>query len=170
MWNRFRKGYNITESSMDFHKRSKGQSDSWRRCLNLDIPFRSCMYGKPDELPELLISEKRMWGRDNMDQVRPGFYFHYITEWIKVFPRNQVLVIRLEDYSRNKVSILNERILPFLGLVPYEGIQQLNLSLQKRSNSRTVSYSMSSETREMLNILYEPYNQLLSKLLSQQSM
>ena len=170
MFTHCRNGHNITQSPEDFHKRAKGQIDTWTNCLNLDVPFRSCMYSGHHDLENLLHLQTNMWATYAMDQIRPGLYFFYIAEWLKVFPRNQVLVIKLEEYSLNKLPILNEIILPFLGLNPYDGKHDLNYLQERRTNSKTVSFSMFKETREMLTRFYEPYNKLLSKFLSHQSL
>ena len=31
-----------------------------------------------------------------------GIYFVYLQEWYSVFPRDQVLILRLEDYTENR--------------------------------------------------------------------
>lgn len=42
------------------------------------------------------------------DNLRNGLYAEYIEEWNKVFPENQTLVVRTEDYSRRRADVLNE--------------------------------------------------------------
>lgn len=47
-----------------------------------------------------------------------GLYSVYLKDWFKVFPRNQFLVIRTEDYKINISSTL-QRIYKHLGLSKY---------------------------------------------------
>ena len=42
-------------------------------------------------------------------------YYPYIRDWLEVFPRDQVLVIRAEDYFDKRIPTLHE-IVKFLGL------------------------------------------------------
>ena len=44
-----------------------------------------------------------------------GFYFIFLQEWFQVFPREQFLIIRTEDYSSNMIYYL-QKTYRFLGL------------------------------------------------------
>lgn len=48
-------------------------------------------------------------------RLRVGIYHVYLAEWLKVFPRDQILVIRLEDYAKN-LKQTTRRVYDFLGL------------------------------------------------------
>lgn len=41
-------------------------------------------------------------------RLRLGMYSVYIKDWIKVFPRSQILIISLEDYAQHTRKILNQ--------------------------------------------------------------
>ncbi|ELT88225.1 hypothetical protein CAPTEDRAFT_60544, partial [Capitella teleta] len=43
-----------------------------------------------------------------------GLYAIYLKDWLKVFPRNQVFVLFLEDYRKRKTELLQE-VSEFLG-------------------------------------------------------
>lgn len=47
-----------------------------------------------------------------------GAYHIYFKEWLKVFPRDQILVIKFEDYARNRSGIM-AKITDFLELGKY---------------------------------------------------
>lgn len=47
--------------------------------------------------------------------VHTGMYGPYLKDWFNVFPRDQIYVTRLEDYSQNRTHILDE-ITDFLGI------------------------------------------------------
>ena len=41
-------------------------------------------------------------------RLRLGLYSEYLAEWYKVFPdRQQTLVVRMEDYSKDRLATLN---------------------------------------------------------------
>ena len=42
-------------------------------------------------------------------------YYAYIRDWLQIFPRDQILAIRFEDYIKDRVHVLNV-IYSFLGL------------------------------------------------------
>ena len=44
-----------------------------------------------------------------------GFYFVFLQDWFRVFPREQFHIIRTEDYSRHMLTYLKE-VYRFLGL------------------------------------------------------
>ena len=47
-----------------------------------------------------------------------GLYTIFIEEWLKVFPREQFHILRLEDYTEDKQLALND-IFQFLGVGKY---------------------------------------------------
>ena len=47
-----------------------------------------------------------------------GFYAAYLQEWLSVFPRDQILVMRTEDYSAN-TTLLTRTVFDFLDLSSY---------------------------------------------------
>ena len=53
--------------------------------------------------------------------VRLGLYVEYLELWETVFPRNQTLIVRLEDYSRDRFATIN-RVCHHLGLGRCESI------------------------------------------------
>ena len=44
-----------------------------------------------------------------------GLYVVYLTEWMRVFPRDQIHILRLDDYTWGKDKALRD-IFQFLGL------------------------------------------------------
>jgi len=46
-------------------------------------------------------------------------YESYLKDWFKVFPREQILILRLEDYSEDINNVLN-KVYDYLGLRKYD--------------------------------------------------
>lgn len=48
-----------------------------------------------------------------------GLYLPFLEKWMSIFPREQFLIIRSEDFYQNPSQVFN-RVLDFLGLPSYE--------------------------------------------------
>ena len=51
----------------------------------------------------------------NQVRLRIGMYSEYLEDWMSVFPMKQLMVVKFEDYVRNRTEVLEE-IFHFLGL------------------------------------------------------
>ena len=83
-------------------------------------------------------------------------YAEQLSEWLKYFPREQLLIIRSEDYFSNSGQTFQE-VFNFLGLPPAEII------LTKEHHSSDYP-PMKAETREQLADYFKPFNQQLYEL------
>ena len=45
-------------------------------------------------------------------------YYIYLLDWFRVFPKEQILVIRMEDYSANMEKVM-QKVYKFLNLSEY---------------------------------------------------
>lgn len=82
-------------------------------------------------------------------RVHLGFYAAYLQEWLSVFPRDQILVMRTEDYSAN-TTLLMRRVFDFLDLSSYihmfcSSVSALNVLIivNKTKNEARTSTSLS---------------------------
>ena len=85
-----------------------------------------------------------------------GFYADQIKTWMDVFPKEQFLFIRAEDFFSDTQAIYDE-VLAFLGLSEH-GLQK-----EKRHNVGKYTQSMSAATRQDLVEYFHPHNQRLSE-------
>lgn len=83
-----------------------------------------------------------------------GFYADQIKTWMGVFPKQQFLVIRAEDFFSEAQNIFDE-VLAFLG------IPEQRMAERKRHNVGQYSEPMSTETRQDLINYFRPHNQQL---------
>ncbi|PTX50128.1 sulfotransferase domain-containing protein [Melghirimyces profundicolus] len=86
-----------------------------------------------------------------------GKYVEQLQRWLKVYPGNQILVIRSEDYFNNPSESLNQT-LNFLGL-PTQDIELGYIP------NKGIYTPMNPSTRKRLVNYFRPYNQRLYKLL-----
>ncbi|XP_053381732.1 carbohydrate sulfotransferase 15-like [Mercenaria mercenaria] len=146
-------------SPEEFHDLVKKNILYTRECLKYNS-LRYCFYKAPDNNTQAEI----MLGW--------GVYFLHLKEFLRVFPRKQIFVIKLEDFSQNTVSYMR-RIFSFLKIrqLPDDQLRQIS-SPEKRANERKKSDKekggMLVETRKILEDFYEPYNKLLVDLLGEQ--
>ncbi|KAL5004632.1 hypothetical protein ScPMuIL_018088 [Solemya velum] len=90
-----------------------------------------------------------------------GAYHIYFKEWLKVFPRDQILVIKFEDYARNRSGIM-AKITDFLELEPYQDEKSIN-SMRVYNSGKKMS--IWNKTRSLLTTFYNPHNEELAELL-----
>lgn len=150
----------------DFHERSRMQISAWNRCVKEESNVRLCMYGYRD-----FAHHPKLWSYGSYDQIRFGLYYLYLKEWLQLFPRHQVLILRFEDYTEDPITTLQTQALPFLGMEPFsiEVLQTLKKweDENKVINIRSVDSlkAMLPETRELLDQFYSPFNTQLATLL-----
>lgn len=101
--------------------------------------------------PEIPITKKISW----KNYLPRGIYIELIREWLKVFPSEQLLFIKSEDFYADPQNKLN-LVLDYLGLPPYE------ISDYKKYNGGSYP-KLNPEMYKELQDLFEPYNQQLYK-------
>ena len=150
----------------DFHERVTSAIETWRNCTHLlELPHERCAYGFnfPREL-----SRAGFWGTNSIDRLRVSIYSIYVINCLHVFPREQVHVIKMEEFTEDPLSYTQTHLLPFLRVRPFdedEVKQVRSLYTNANHNFRFANVTMHAHTREMLNSFFEPYNQQLAELL-----
>ncbi|USR90292.1 tetratricopeptide repeat protein [Phormidium yuhuli AB48] len=103
------------------------------------------------------IEEKgRVW-RIHSNYIARGVYVEFIKHWFSIFPREQFLILKSEDFYENPGQSL-DKVYEFIGLPTYQ------LSSYKKYNSGQYSPAEVS-VRQKIAEFYKPYNQELSQLL-----
>ena len=154
--------YNSTKSPVDFHTAVKDAIRRFNDCLtNPKLSLLHCVYAR---LPQ----------SDLLRRLRIGLYHIHLQTWITAFPADELMIVRLEDYSQNTDKVLQD-IFHFLDV---KQIQMENFEMNKKTNSKQLhqhendnakAYNrtgdMLDETRELLADFYRPYNRKLVELL-----
>eukprot|EP00058_Branchiostoma_floridae_P005306 XP_002590794.1 hypothetical protein BRAFLDRAFT_78209 [Branchiostoma floridae] len=149
----------VKRSNEDFHARVILSLRIFRQCLR-NNSVRSCAYG---------VSETEDPTAGTV-RLRRGLYEVYLRDWLSIFPRDQILVQRLEDHSKDPNTTMT-RVLNFLDLGPVrKGADKDAIFGFHTTNSQKKHYDSSGqmlpETRRILNEFYRPYNERLVKLLN----
>ncbi|ELT88376.1 hypothetical protein CAPTEDRAFT_195662 [Capitella teleta] len=95
-----------------------------------------------------------------------GLYAIYLKDWLKVFPRDQVLVLFLEDYRQRKTELLQE-VSEFLGtgIPDAQYFREDELPVNARREEHKSVGDMTARTREVLENFYRPWTKALKTLL-----
>ena len=150
----------------------------WENCTAV-LPESKCAfgvnfkdYGLPN-LPQGFFSWGELTGDGNNGaaRLRMGIYSNYLERWFKVFGRENILVIQMEQYSKNIAHTLTQEVLPFLELDPFLERELAELNKHQKQLPKNVSKKKDQKkvydrTRQMLENFYRPYNQRLATLLN----
>ncbi|KAK7109488.1 carbohydrate sulfotransferase 15-like [Littorina saxatilis] len=121
--------------------------------------LRSCVY------------DKQVANGKAKVRLRVGLYHIYLSEWLKVFPQDQLMVLRTEDYSKD-VRHTVRHVYDFLGLRPLTEKEEENLEEMPIANARKMRDrklgAMWDQTRQALQDFYRPHNERLTQLLQDQ--
>ncbi|XP_057681194.1 carbohydrate sulfotransferase 15-like [Corythoichthys intestinalis] len=146
------------KSAEDFHEKVSESVQLLDGCL-ADYTLRSCVYNTSvnNAMPVRL---------------QVGLYVVYLLDWLSVFGREQILVLRLEDHASNRKSTMHT-VFHFLGLAPLSQQMEAELNRSPASNSRRPADKnlgpMLPATKHILRDFYAPFNRKLAQVLRNDS-
>ena len=100
-----------------------------------------------------------------MEYLRPGCYSVYIRKWMEVFPKQQLLFLKFEDYVLDPIASIEKNILPFLGLDPFNTNIRRGLQQGQVKNKARLHVRLRNDTRKLLDDFYYPFNRDLETIL-----
>lgn len=160
----------------DFHEKCVAGIQWWKLCMlqhknDANVCLHSTTATTTKGIPNLNTSHNKCWSNSNYTckAFRNGFYYYYIKDWLEVFPKSHFKFVRLEDYSRNMYSTLNE-VLKFLGVRWFDNnemqvLQRMVKMVPGGATLRDQYPPMMDQTRQMLTEFYRETNVKLTKLL-----
>ncbi|XP_074531135.1 carbohydrate sulfotransferase 15-like [Halichoeres trimaculatus] len=142
------------KSAEDFHQKVMDSIQLFHSCLS-ERSLRSCVYNTS--------LSNAMPVRLNL-----GMYIIFLLDWLTVFKREQIHVLRLEDYAANlKVTI--RTVFDFLSVGPLPEHVEAALTKRPMSNARRAADRnlgpMLPATRDLLREFHQPFNQKLASVL-----
>lgn len=163
-------GYQGEElSPEDFHTRMVEAIHMWEMCLSY-FEEKTCAYGKQWANIKH-IKTGRWWDHDSLDRLAVSIYHIYLQDWLRVFPKENFLIIKMEEYSESPLIYLEKHVLPFLGLEAFkpEARRYLQTLEDREFNFNKVKgqipIQMLDETKRMLENFFEPHNKRLANIL-----
>ena len=166
---------NAKKTTKNFHDRVVKSVAAFRDCVRV-ASLESCAYApevnnvviprfgaSSSSVPRLAATSVRL---------RLGIYAVFLRGWLNQFPRDQILVIRLEDYAANGDAAL-DRIYDFLGISPTDrrrssastGHGTDDKSAQVANRGKVDIGPMMNETELILRRFYAEHNLALARLL-----
>ncbi len=143
----------------------------------------SC-YSTIDGTPISVAEHEQGWPerklRDDLDlrdfyfksYVFRSLYHDQLNRWLRLFPRQQLMIIQSESFFENSVDTMDE-VAEFLGLKPFEfeASEQLQRSWDAGArNDLEIPQdylALDDATRSILTDFFEPYNQQLYRLIGE---
>ncbi|XP_030257293.1 carbohydrate sulfotransferase 15 [Sparus aurata] len=146
------------KSAEDFHEKVSESLQLFEGCLT-EYTMRSCVYNTTvnNAMPVRL---------------QVGVYIVYLMDWLTVFSREQILVLRLEDHASNRKYTMH-KVFDFLNLGPLTKEKESEITRSPASNTRRPADKnlgpMLPITKEILRDFYTPFNEKLAKVLRNDS-
>lgn len=143
------------KSVEDFHEKVVESLQLFESCLE-DYSLRACVYNNTlnNAMPVRL---------------QVGLYVVFLLDWLTVFKKDQLLVLRLEDHAFN-VKFTMHKVFEFLDLGPLSEKQEALITKSPASNTRRPEDRnlgpMLPLTKEILRDFYQPFNTKLAQVLS----
>uniref|UniRef100_UPI003AAD7091 carbohydrate sulfotransferase 15-like n=1 Tax=Centroberyx gerrardi TaxID=166262 RepID=UPI003AAD7091 len=146
------------KSAEDFHQKVTESVRLFQSCLS-ERSLRSCVYNT--SLSHAMLVRLHL-----------GVYFVFLLDWLTVFHREQILVLRLEDYSAN-LKVTMKKVFDFLGAGPLSEQVEAQLTKRPLSNTRRAADRslgpMLPATRDLLREFHQPFNLKLASVLDNKS-
>ncbi|KAL3971919.1 disabled-like proiein [Sarotherodon galilaeus] len=142
------------KSAEDFHQKVIESVQLFQSCVS-EWSLRSCTYNTSlfNDMPVRL----------NL-----GMYIAFLLDWLSVFSKEQILVLRLEDYAANLKETI-QKVFDFLSVGPLSQQVEATLTKQPMSNTRREEDRslgpMLPATRNILRKFHQPFNRKLASLL-----
>ncbi|XP_033732843.1 carbohydrate sulfotransferase 15-like [Pecten maximus] len=145
----------LGNSAREFHHHAVGNFTILLTCVEKVGSMRACLFN------ESLLEQFKNF------PIHGSFYSLLLKEWFSVFPREQFLVLRTEDYSRNMTFYLR-KIFKFLKVddVNDKDFKKIsNIPVRRKTKHKKAVGEMLLETQLFLNKIFRPYLEELSVLL-----
>ncbi|XP_052372100.1 carbohydrate sulfotransferase 15-like isoform X1 [Oncorhynchus keta] len=146
------------KSAEDFQDKVSESLQLFEWCLT-EYTMRSCVYNTTlnNAMPVRL---------------QVGLYIVYILDWLTVYSREQILVLRLEDHASNRKYTMHQ-VFDFLNLGLLTEQKEAEITKSPASNTRRPADKnlgpMLPVTKEILRDFYTPFNKKLAKVLRNDS-
>ncbi|TDH01364.1 hypothetical protein EPR50_G00179800 [Perca flavescens] len=142
------------KSAEDFHQKVLDSVQLFQSCL-YERSLRSCVYNTS--------LSNAMPVRLNL-----GMYIIFLLDWLTVFDREQILVLRLEDYAANLKGTI-KKVFDFLSVGPLSEQVEATLTKRPMSNTRRAADKnlgpMLPASRDLLREFHQPFNHKLASVL-----
>ena len=145
--------------------RSFSQFNQWKKTKYENFSFEEAVKSEKIKTSDEWLNytdEEFPGSRINVkySYIEGGLYFEQIKRWLDIFPKNQILILKAEDFFSNPAKITS-RVFDFLGISPYEidGTKKFNVGQYDH---------IEPEIEEFLRKFFKPYNKKLFELIREE--
>jgi hypothetical protein len=168
MMNRQRRGHDKADatavhqkSPQEFHTRAVAQVSQFQQCVR-DVELENKEVGW-FRASQICAHDRKKFGVGGWGRLNIGIYVAFLEKWLEHFSLSQFHVVRLEDYKADPAAYMRG-VLDFLGIA--SSIDMSGILTDKVFNQhKTERPDMLPATDKLLRDFYQPYNDLLAKLL-----
>jgi hypothetical protein len=122
--------------------------------------------GYPMPAMQACAFDRYHFGRPGTGRIAIGLYSTFLHRWFQIFPRDQFLVLRLEDFNADPATHLRD-LVAWLGLPEPTPQNWAALLVDRTFNEHRVHRSdILQDTKKLLETFYEPFNDILAALLA----
>ncbi|MGB3514019.1 MAG: tetratricopeptide repeat protein, partial [Microcoleaceae cyanobacterium] len=143
--------------------RAVSQYYHWVRIKREERSFEEAINSELEMLiksPSLPQGDRNYWQKQPGNYIGRGVYIEFIKKWMEIFPREQFLILKGEDFYQKPTTSMKQ-IFDFLGLPEYQ------LPKYKKLNSGYYT-PINESFRQRLNEYFQPHNQRLEEYLGRQ--
>ncbi|XP_070202059.1 carbohydrate sulfotransferase 15-like [Littorina saxatilis] len=145
-----------SDTGQDFHRFVVDSIAMYKKCFSL-FSIRHCAYNGT------------MYKFESTVRLVEGMYPVFMADWLRVWPREQMHLMRYEDYGGQERERLRE-IFAFLGLAPLNSTEMDRVMGHEIVNSGASEYEkyggMLTETKHILDDFYQPFIHKFAELLA----
>ncbi|XP_067686793.1 carbohydrate sulfotransferase 15-like [Haliotis asinina] len=145
-----------TGTAEHFHECMEKQTRMYTDCFSR-FSYRACAYNE---------TLRKSASRGHHCQLVTGIYHVFIRDWLTVFPRDQILIIKMEDMRDDFYNVF-AKIFKFLGLSPLPRSVMEQRERAAKSKKRSKRVHMLDKTRQLLDDFYRAHNIQLTKLINE---
>jgi len=103
-----------------------------------------------------------LFEHDHLNSIWSSMYIVHLNRWLESYPRNQLLLLKSEDFFANPVEGLKQT-LDFVGLEPSIDLNEITKTRFNGSPPSASKQELSNQTLTLLQTFFAPYNHALSK-------
>ncbi|KAJ8045542.1 Carbohydrate sulfotransferase 15 [Holothuria leucospilota] len=138
-----------------FHRLTEQYINKYRNCKKM-YSENACLYWKESDT-------------DRSFSLKVGMFSAFLRHWLEVFPREQFLILRMEEWIQNCTGTL-ERIFKFLDL---NAVGDVKLKSMCSGNVRNANKNalrkigdILPKTKTLLHNFYDPFNQEMARIMN----
>lgn len=137
--------------------RAISQYHHWQKLGIETRSLESIIESEREKLQGISELTPEIYAQTGSGYLTKSLYFFYVKQWLSIFPREQILILKTEDFAQEPALIMN-RVFEFLELPQY--------SIDSKKRQNVGSYDpISPDMRRRLSRFFQPYNRKLEEYL-----